>query len=69
MIKRQYRPGPGSYFSNFVVHNMATDPEASIEEALKPYNATVAKSKNKNYRLNVKWHDSKLYMIFVLRWS
>jgi hypothetical protein len=70
MIKRQYnRFDFGSYFNNFVTHNMATDPEASIEEALKPYDATVAKSKNKHSKLNVKWHDPKLYMMFVLRWS
>lgn len=69
-IKRQYnRFDFSSYFNNFVAHNMATDPEASIEEALKPYKATVAKSKNKHSRLNVKWHDEKLYIIFVLRWS
>jgi hypothetical protein len=70
MIKRQYkRFDSGSYFNNFVSHNMATDSEASIEEALMPYKATVAKSKNKHARLNIKWHDPKLYMMFVLRWS
>ena len=70
MIKRQYhRFNFGSYFNNFVSHNMATDPEASIEDALKPYNATVAKSKNRHTRLNVKWHDPKQYMLFILKWS
>lgn len=70
MIKRQYRRFEfDSYFNNFIAHNMATDPEASIEEALKPYKATVAKSKNRHYRLNVKWHNPKLYTIFVLKWS
>jgi len=70
MIKRQYnRFDVGSYFNNFVAHNMATDPEASIEQALKPYKATVAKSKNRHSKLNVKWHDSKQYMLFILTWS
>ncbi len=40
-----------------------------LEEQLKPYNATLAKSKNKHYMLNVKWHDPKKYAIFVLRYS
>jgi hypothetical protein len=70
MIKRQYnRFDFGSYFNNFVAHNMANDPEASIEQALKSYKATVAKSKNRHAKLNVKWHDPKLYMMFVLKWS
>ena len=70
MIKRQYRRWDfGSYFNNFVAHNVTAEPEASIEDALKPYNATVAKSKNRHARLNVKWHDPKQYLMFVLKWS
>ena len=70
MIKRQYnRFDFGSYFNNFIAHNNSVDSEASIEEALKPYNATLAKSKNKHARLNVKWHDPKQYMLFILKWS
>ena len=66
MIKRQYRRGQPGYFNNFVnLH----DPEDTIEERLKPYNATLAKSKNKNYLLNVKWYDLKKYAMFVLRYS
>jgi hypothetical protein len=45
------------------------DPEGVIEDELKKYNASVGKSKNKNYKLNVKWHDEKLYMLFVLRYQ
>lgn len=70
MIKKQYRRFDfGSYFNKFVAHNMAIDPEASIEDGLRPYHATLGKSKNRNAKLNVKWHDERLYMIFVLRWS
>ncbi len=66
MIKRQYRRGETGYFNNFI---MAHDPEGTIETELKLYKATLAKSKNKHYRLNVKWYDPKLYVIFVLRYS
>jgi hypothetical protein len=68
MIKKQYdRFSPG-YFYNFV--NNQRDMEAHIEDGLKPYKATLAKSKYRNnYKLNVKWHDEKLYMMFVLRYS
>ena len=70
MIKRQYKRFDfGSYFNNFIAHNMAVDSEASIEDSLRPYKATVAKSKNRHSKLNVKWHDTKLYTIFVLKWS
>lgn len=67
MIKKQYnRYNPG-YFFNFIKSN---DPEERIEDELKKYNATIAKSKYKNnYKLNVKWHDEQLYMMFVLRYS
>jgi hypothetical protein len=70
MIKKQYnRFDFGSYFNNFVAHNMATDPDSVIEDALRPYQATVGKSKNKHSKLNVKWHDETLYIFFVLKWS
>lgn len=67
MIKRQYhRVAPG-YFYNFI--NNRVDMNARIEDGLREYGATLAKSKNKNYKLNVKWHNEKLYTLFVLRWS
>ena len=66
MIKKQYRRGRPGYFDNFVIGH---DPDDSIENRLKPYSATIAKSKNKYYIMNVKWHDPKKYAIFVLRWS
>jgi hypothetical protein len=66
MIKKQYhRMNPG-YFKNFIDSN---DPEGIIEEGLKPYKATIGKSKSKNYKLNVKWHNEQLYALFVLKWS
>lgn len=67
MIKKQYTRSQRGYFDNFILSN---DPEGSIEDGLKKYKATVAKSKYKNnYKLNVKWHDEKLYTLFVLRHS
>lgn len=68
MIKRQYdRFAPG-YFYNFI--NDQSDMNANIEDGLRPYKAKLAKSKYKNnYKLNVKWHDPKLYTLFVLRHS
>lgn len=66
IIRKQYRSNKPSYFLNFV---RANNPEASIDEALKPYRATIAKSKNDRYLFNVKWHDERLYTMFVLRWS
>lgn len=66
MIKRQYRRNEPGYFNNFILSH---DPEGTIETELKLYKATVAKSKNKYYTMNVKWHDHELYTIFVLRYS
>jgi len=66
MIKRQYRRGQHGYFNTFI---MLHHPDDIIDEQLKQYKATLAKSKNKHYKLNVKWHDEKLYAIFVLRYS
>ena len=65
MIKKQYRWGQPSYFINFYTEEGCDD----IVEKLKPYNATLGKSKNKNYYINVKWHSDRDYMMFVLRWS
>jgi len=48
---------------------MSHDPEGTIETELKLYKATIAKSKNKHYMVNVKWHDHELYTIFVLRYA
>lgn len=67
MIKKQYIRSHRGYFDNFILIN---DPEGSIEDGLKKYKATIAKSKYKNNsKLNVKWHDEQLYMMFVLRYS
>ena len=69
MIRRQYenlRPlRPHTYFSNFV--NTIEDKDLVSE--LKKYNATLGKCKKGGYAYNVKWHDEKLYMLFVLRHS
>jgi hypothetical protein len=70
MIKRQYnRFDFGSYFNNFVAYHNTVNTNAAIETALKPYKATLAKSKKRHARLNVKWHDPQLYVMFVLRWT
>lgn len=61
----QYKRYIPEYFFNFINSN---DPERQIEDELKSYKATIAKSKYDN-KLNVKWHDERLYMMFVLRWS
>lgn len=66
MIKKQYERSQIGYFNNFILSHDGHD---VIEEQLKPYKATLAKSKNKYYKLNIKWHDEKLYMMFVLRYS
>ena len=66
MIKRQYNRGQPGYFNNFILSH---DPDGTIEKELKLYKATIAKSKNKHYMMNVKWHDHELYTIFVLRYS
>jgi hypothetical protein len=66
MIRKQYERFQAGYFRNFILSH---DGQDVIEEHLKPYKATLAKSKNKYHKLNIKWHDEKLYMMFVLRWS
>jgi hypothetical protein len=69
MIKKQYSRFDPGYFKNFI---NCHDPEDNIEEALKPYKATIAKNKYKRpnwIKLNIKWHDEQLYMMFVLRYS
>ena len=72
MIKKQYdRYGwrtdrTRCYFNNFID---AHDPDDIIENKLLPYKATLGKSKNTYTKLNVKWHDPQLYMLFLLRWS
>lgn len=68
MIKRQYDRFKPGYFYNFV--NNQVDLEAHIEDGLRPYKATIGKSKYKNNnKLNVKWHDARLYTLFVMRWA
>lgn len=66
MIRKQYHLTSAGYFGNFI---RMKDPNGVVEDELKKYKATVGKSKNKNYKLNVKWHDETLYVMFVLRWS
>lgn len=66
MIKKQYTRYSDSYFINFM---NAHDGYSTIEEELKSYRATIGKSKNDHYKFNVKWHDDKLYVLFVLKWS
>ena len=46
MIKKQYRRSQTGYFNNFILSH---DGEDVIEERLKPYKGTIAKSKNKYY--------------------
>jgi hypothetical protein len=69
MIRRQYENLRSlrlrSYFSNFV--NTIEDKDLSSE--LKKYNASLGKCKKGGYAYNVKWHDEKLYILFVLRYS
>lgn len=66
MIKKQYERSQTGYFNNFILSHNGED---VIEDGLKEYKATLAKSKNKYYKVNVKWHDEQLYMMFVLRYS
>lgn len=66
MIKKQYYRYKRGYFFNFINYN---DPDANIVDELKFYKATLGRTKAPNYKLNVKWHDERLYMMFVLRWS
>lgn len=68
MIKKQYKGtfgAPPSYFEKFVAaHPFGAD----LRELLKPYDATLAKSKGP-YIYNVKWHNEQKYTLFVLEWS
>lgn len=68
MIKKQYDyfHTEKTYFTNFL--NTLHDARVEVRDALKPYSATVHKSKAR-YRYNVKFHDPKKYMLFVLEWS
>ena len=69
MLKKQYNRYPHSgscYFNNFIKMH---DPDAIIEDELKKYKATIAKSHQPNIKMNIKWHDEQLYMMFVLRYS
>jgi hypothetical protein len=74
MIKRQYDyySTEVNYFTRFM-DNLDTNVQSSracdsLRLALIPYKATVAKSKAR-YRYNIKWHDSEMYLLFVMRWS
>ena len=67
MIKKQYHRMDPGYFYNFV--NQQPNMDLHIEDGLRPYNASLGKSKNRNYKLNVKWHNEQLYTLFVLRYS
>jgi hypothetical protein len=68
MIKRQYDyyQTEVTYFTKFL--NTLGDARSEVQEALKPWNATVAKSKAR-YRYNIKWHDPELYLLFALKYS
>ena len=68
MIKRQYDyyQTEVTYFTKFL--NTLGDARSEVQEALKPWNATVAKSKA-CYRYNIKWHDPELYLLFALKYS
>lgn len=69
MIKKQYFEWVTNkdvcYFHRFM-DTTASDDE--LRERLKEYKATLGKSKQR-HTFNVKWHDPKLYTLFVLRWS
>jgi hypothetical protein len=76
MIKKQYDyyQTEKTYFTNFM-DSLATKSNVQsarfgrdVRAALAPYKATLAKSKAK-YRYNIKWHDTDLYLLFVLRFS
>jgi hypothetical protein len=64
MIKRQYHLLTSDYFYNF----FQTVRGNHFDEELKKYSATLGKSKDAR-KINVKWHDPKLYTVFVLKWS
>lgn len=68
MIKKQYDyyQTEVNYFTKFL--DELHDARSEVKEALKPWNATVAKSKAR-YRYNIKWHDRHKYLLFVLRWA
>jgi hypothetical protein len=71
MIKKQYDyyQTEKTYFTNFM-NELHSDVQAGIDVrgALKPYRATLAKSKAR-YRYNIKFQDPKLYTLFVMRYS
>jgi hypothetical protein len=71
MIKRQYDyyHTEKTYFTNFM-NELHSDAQSGIDVrgALKPYRATLAKSKAR-YRYNIKFQDPKLYTLFVMRYS
>jgi len=76
MIKRQYDyyQTEKTYFTKFMDEVSATinvqsgRSDDAVRLALKPYKATLAKSKAR-YRYNIKFNDPKLYTLFVMRWS
>jgi hypothetical protein len=74
MIKTQfdYYQTEKTPFTRFM-DSLHTDPQSGrygldVRGALKPYKATLGKSKA-SYRYNIKFHDPKLYTLFMLRWS
>jgi hypothetical protein len=68
MIKKQYDyyQTEVTYFTKFL--DQLHDARSEVHEALKPWNATVAKSKAR-YRYNIKWHDPDMYLLFVMRYA
>lgn len=69
MIKRQYFEWPRidsqCYFHKFLD---STQSDNEVVSELKKYDASLGKSKHRHC-FNVKWHDARLYTLFVMRWS
>jgi hypothetical protein len=71
MIKRQYNKWDAKkecYFHNFLKQYDTDLKREDLKEHLKPYKATLSKT-TYQYKINVKWHEDRLYTLFVLRWS
>ena len=70
MIKKQYHEWVANketcYFHNCLD---STTSDNELKSILKEYKATIGKSKYRKHVFNIKWHDPKLYTLFVLRWS
>jgi hypothetical protein len=74
MIKRQYDyyATETTYFTRFM-DQLDTNAQSKVANehvraALKPYKATLAKSKAR-YRYNIKFNDPTIYLLFVIKYS